>query len=76
MMVATDDLERIGRLIVGIGCIAALIYFLWIELMHPELALSDRAFWVLVAIAASALALKDLQYIKLGGGKDGGGGGD
>lgn len=70
----TDDVEKITHLLVGLVCITALVYFMFIELMNPELALSDRSFWVLVILSGSALALKDLQYLRQTGPGSGPGG--
>jgi hypothetical protein len=66
-MSSVDNIEKIAQLTVGVLAVIALIYFSYIELLNPDLAISDRSFWMLVLLAGSALALKELQYFVTGG---------
>lgn len=53
-----DTAERLAQLIVGAVCIFALIASGVMEGLYPGFALSDRVFWVLFVIGASALGLE------------------
>jgi hypothetical protein len=62
-MVNLDNIEKLAQIVIGILAAIALIYFSYIELMNPDLTVSPRTFWVLVVLAGSGLALKELQAL-------------
>jgi hypothetical protein len=68
-----DDIQKLVQLVLGLLAAIALIYFIYIETLNPDLVITDRSFWVLVVLAASALGLTELlEFV----GMRGGGGGD
>lgn len=77
-----DALEKLTQLAIGVLCVGALIYFGYLEVVGGGDPLSDRMFYLLVALAITSLGLRELQYL-IGrrpppGGEDedeGGGGG-
>jgi hypothetical protein len=69
-----DDVQKLVQLVLGLLAAIALIYFIYIETLNPDLVISDRSFWVLVVLAASALGLTELiEFVGVrSGGGDGG----
>ena len=56
------DAEQLAQLLIGVLCACALLYFSYIELIHPEYMVSDRLFWTLVSLIVASVGLREFQY--------------
>ena len=57
-----SNAEQFAQLLIGILCACALLYFSYIELLNPDLVVSDRLFWTLVSLIVASVGLREFQY--------------
>lgn len=57
-----NNAEQFAQLLIGVLCACALLYFSYIELLNPDLVVSDRLFWTLVSLIVASVGLREFQY--------------
>lgn len=64
--ISGENAEQFTQLLIGVLCTFGLLYFSYIELINPNIVMSDRLFATLVSLIVASVGLREIQY-RIGG---------